>query len=231
MQTALAQKEYLAEATMRGLARAFTEFEARLERAPIVQKLNRRAFRIEDYRALLLNLRQQVIDGGAWIARAASGVSPAHFDLRSHFMRHAVAEHRDFRMLEENFVAVGGNRAEIENGEKNIGSEALSAFMFHRASQPDAFDLLGAMFIIEGLGQRKALEWGEAIRAQLGLEEHQVSFLLYHAGNDGDHLDEFERWIRAVAVDETISARIVKTARTVGRLYALQLEEIDDGRR
>lgn len=224
----IAANTALVEQTMRRLAVAWTEFESRLERAPIIEKLNRGALRVEDYRAYLRNIRQQVVDGGCWIARAASNIGPRYFDLRSHFLRHSVTEHRDFKMLEANYVAVGGALDEIQSAEKNIGSEALSAFMFHRASQPDPVDLLGAMFMIEGLGTRKAREWGEAIRDQLALEDDQVSFLLYHADHDDDHLGEFEQWLGMVATDELISARIVKTARIVGRLYALQLEEIDN---
>ncbi len=214
------------QSTLRGLATAWTDFEGRLERVPIIEKLNRGRLRIEDYQAFLRNLRQQVVDGGCWIARAASNVSVDYFELRSRFMRHSVTEHRDFRMLEENYVAVGGRLEDIQAAPKNIGSEALSAWMFHRASQPNPFDLLGSMFIIEGLGSRKAKEWGEAIRDQLDLSADQVSFLLYHSENDDDHLAEFEEWIELVAHTEQARA-ITKTARVTARLYALQLEEID----
>jgi 3-oxoacyl-[acyl-carrier-protein] synthase-3 len=217
----------LVEKTMRGLALAWSDFGSRLERVPVIEKLNRGALRIEDYRSLLCNLRQQVVDGACWIARAASNIGPDHFELRSRFMRHAVTEHRDFRMLEENYVSVGGRLEDIRGAGKNIGSEAFSAFMFHRASQPEPLDLLGAMFMIEGLGTRRAREWGEAIRDQLGLKDEQVSFLLYHADNDDDHLSDFRQWLGATVHDEALSARIVKTARVVGRLYALQLEELD----
>ncbi len=212
--------------TMRGLAIVWTDFEARLDRVPIIDKLNRGALRLDDYKALLINLRQQVVDGGCWIARAASNIDVAHFGLRSLFMRHSTTEHRDFRMLEENYAAVGGELATIRDGEKNIGSEALSAWMFHRASQPNPFDLLGAMFIIEGLGALKAADWAEAIRQQLELSADQVSFLAYHGANDDDHLAEFQEWV-AEAADHPNARRIVKTARVTARLYLLQLEELD----
>lgn len=217
------------EQTMRGLLLAWGMFEKRLDKAPIIQKLNRGTLTIEDYQNLLKNLRQQVIDGGAWIARAASSIDPReHSELRSHFMRHAVTEHRDFKMLEANYVASGGKLEDIQQAEKNLGSEAFSAYMFHRASQPNPFDLLGAMFIIEGLGQRKAREWGEAIQQQLNIGEDAVSFLLYHADHDDDHLDDFEDWVAQTATSEAASNAICRTARMVGRLYALQLEEIDN---
>ncbi|MCA8909858.1 MAG: iron-containing redox enzyme family protein [Rhodospirillaceae bacterium] len=214
------------EDTLRGLAIVWTDFETRLDQVPIIDKLHRGAFRLEDYKALLANLRQQVIDGGCWIARAASQIDVAHFDLRSQFLRHSITEHRDFRMLEDNYASVGGDVAAIRSGEKNIGSEALSAFMFHRASRPNPFDLLGAMFIIEGLGSLKASGWAEMIREQLGLAPDQVSFLAYHGANDEDHLAEFADWLHQAA-DHPNAKGIVKTARVVARLYLLQLEELD----
>jgi hypothetical protein len=219
--------EAFVQGAMRGLALAWTGFEARLERVPLIEKLNRGTLRLEDYRTLLRNLRQQVVDGGCWIARAASNVGVEYFELRSRFMRHAVTEHRDFRLLEENYVAAGGRLEDIQKAEKNLGSEAFSAWMFHRASRPDPFDLLGALFIIEGLGSRKAREWGIAIRDQLGLGDEQVSFLLYHGENDSDHLAEFEEWV-AAAAEAPAAREIVKTARVTARLYALQLEEVDN---
>ena len=216
----------LVTATMRGLAIAWTEFETALDQVPIIDRLNRGAFRPEDYRSLLFNLRQQVVDGGCWIARAASQIDVAYFDLRSAFLGHAGTEHRDFRMLEANYVSVGGDLQAIRSGQKNIGSEALSAWMFHRASQPNPLDLLGAMFIIEGLGSLKASAWAEAIRAQLGLGEDQVSFLAYHGAHDDDHLAAFRDWV-AIAAPHPSAANIVKTARVTARLYRLQLEELD----
>lgn len=130
-------------------------------------------------------------------------------------------------MLEQNYVSLGGALEEIQHGEKNIGTEALNAFMFHRASQPNPFDLLGAMFIIEGLGQNKAGEWGRAIQDQLGLQDEQVNFLLYHADHDDGHMEEFEEALKSGILDiPGMGASIVKTAKVVARLYLLQIEEI-----
>src|ERR1700742_1042270 len=39
---------------------AFTEFDGRLETTPLIRKLTRGRFALEDYRAFLINLRQQV---------------------------------------------------------------------------------------------------------------------------------------------------------------------------
>ena len=221
--------ELLTQSVMRRLALVWIDFEGRLEQVPIIKRLYAGRFTVEDYRALLIDLRQQVVDGGCWIARAASHIDAEHIDLRSRFMRHAVTEHRDFQMLEANFVSVGGAAEEIRDARKNIGSEALSAYMFHRASQPNPFDLLGAMFIIEGLGSRKATEWGAAIRDSLQLSDDQVSFLLYHGEEDDDHLADFETWVRRVVATAGEGDALVRTAEVVARLYAMQLEEVGHG--
>ena len=42
------------------------------------------------------------------MSRAASNIGEDHLELRSTLMRHAVTEHRDFRLLEADFVAAGG---------------------------------------------------------------------------------------------------------------------------
>lgn len=227
MTAVTADNRALVEATNRGLAQAWIEFESALANVPIVSRLLAGKLRIEDYRRLLFNLRQQVVEGSRWISRAAASLGPRHEELRSLFVRHAVAEHRDYRLLEDNYIAAGGDAADIRAGVKNIGSEALSAFMYHSAAQPDPIGLLGAMYVIEGLGEKLARPWSHAIREQLDLEEEAVSFLAYHGEHDGDHLDMFDRALTLAVTDRATADAIVRHARIVARLYRLQLEEID----
>jgi heme oxygenase-like protein len=211
---------------LRKLAVVWTEFEALLQATPLIRKLSRGRFELADYQAFLRNLRQQVKDGSLWMSRAASSIDESHLELRSTLMKHAVTEHRDFRMLEADYVASGGALADIQDAEKNIGSEALSAFIFHEASRPNPFGLLGAMFIIEGLGSIKAAEWGRLAQSRLGLPEDAFKFLLYHGENDAEHMQEFEDMLRLVLLDEAVATRIVTCAKVTARLYALQIEEI-----
>ena len=222
------ERNALTEATQRGLARAWIEFESALVQVPLISRMLGHRLRLEDYQRLLVNLRQQVVEGSRWISRAASNLGPEQEELRSLFVRHAVAEHRDYRLLEENYVATGGTIEEIRSAPKNIGSEALSAFMYQAASRADPVGLLGAMFVIEGLGERLAGPWSEAIKAQLGLGDEAVSFLAYHGANDGDHLDMFDHALALAVTDARTGDEIVRHARIVARLYRLQLEEIDN---
>ncbi|HEX6096883.1 MAG TPA: iron-containing redox enzyme family protein [Thermoanaerobaculia bacterium] len=216
----------ITESLVRQLTRVWIEFEDSLRTVPVVQQIERGTLTAASYRTLLLQMRQQVVEGSRWIARAASNVTAEFFPQRSMFLQHAVAEHRDFQLLENDFVAMGGTLDQIQSAEKNIGSEALSAWMFHRASQPNPFDLLGAMFIIEGLGARKASRWAQAIKKALGLRDRGVSFLTHHGTADDDHVSKLETLLASEVITAEVAARIVKTARVTARLYRLQLEEI-----
>lgn len=210
---------------IRELALVWLEFERQIRTIPIVRKLHRGEFTLQDYQALLKNLRPQVVEGARWIARAASNM--IDFRLRSTFIGHAQDEHRDYQMLERNYVSVGGKLEDITNAQKNIGSEALSAFIFHQASRENPVDLIGSMFIIEGLGNQLAGQWASQIKQTLKLSDEQVSFLAYHSANDESHLGKIESLINAEWMTQEIAERIVKTAKITARLYLLQLEEID----
>lgn len=213
---------------VRQLTSVWVDFESSLRQVPVVQKIYNGSLSLEEYKLLLVNLRQQVIDGSQWIARAASNITIEYFDIRSAFITHSRDEHRDYQILEKNYLACGGTYEELRQGEKNIGSEALSAFMFHKASAPNPFDLLGGMFIIEGLGNRLAGKWGRAIQEQLQLQDDQVSFFIYHETSDANdnHFERFEKAIQSDLLQEAIAARIVKTAKITARLYAMQFQEL-----
>ncbi|RKP57321.1 StlD/DarB family beta-ketosynthase [Cohnella endophytica] len=218
----------LQEWLVRQLVQVWLDFENRLNHVPLIEKLNRGRFTLEDYKRLLFNLRQQVVDGSQWIARAASNISIDRIDLRSAFIAHASDEHKDYQILERDYLAIGGTKERIQSGSKNIGSEALSAYMFQRASRENPFDLLGAMWIIEGLGCRMARHWGELIRDQLRLPDEKVSFLLYHSESDVNHFERLEKGIRSEMLTEEIARSVVKTAKVTARLYLLQLEELEN---
>lgn len=215
------------QALMRELMLVWLAFERRLAQVPIVERIEGGRVTREDYLRLLRNLRAQVVDGARWIARAASSFDADHLEIRSAVIGHAQEEHRDYALLEADYAALGGDPEEIRRAPRNVGTEALTAYMFHQASQPNPVAMLGAMFVIEGLGQRKAPAWAERIREALGTGPETTRFLGYHGANDERHLEK----LRALAGDGAVTAAtlpgIVKTAKVVARLYALQLEELD----
>jgi hypothetical protein len=209
------------------LADVWIELEERLAYVPVLSRLAEGTVTVDDYQRLLYNLRQQVVDGSPWISRAASNFDIDHFELRSAAIRHAEEEHRDYLMIERDYVAIGGSLDELRSGRKNVGSEALSAYMFHYADRPNPVGLLGAMFIIEGLGAKRASGWAARFQEVLGLADNQVHFMQYHQEADGEHTGNLEAILTSGIIDDTAADEIVRCAQVVARLYALQLEELD----
>ncbi len=216
----------VSEWLIRQLAQIWIEFESDLLKVPIVKKIHDGTLTLADYKKLLIDLRQQVIDGSQWISRAASNIDIDLFELRSAFIVHTAAEHKDYQMLERNFVSLGEDLETILNGEKNIGSVALTSFMFQQASKNNPIDLLGAMFIIEGIGKRLAAYWGGMMQEQLGLRDDQVSFFTYHGVADENHFHNLEKALNHPKMNMDIAKKIAKTAKVTARLYRMQLQEI-----
>ena len=121
---------------------------------------------------------------------------------------------------------MGGQVEDIRSGTKNVGSTALSEFILGRASRENPFDLIGAMFIIEGLGRRVASRWAMMIRDQLELDENQVSFLMYHSESDDIHFERLDQAVQSGILTPEVVDEVVKTAKVTARLYRLQLEEL-----
>jgi hypothetical protein len=217
----------LGQAALRRLLRAWFDFERQLARVPVIARLDAGTFHRDDYLRLLANLRQQVIEGSRWISRAASSFDRDHADVRSVIIGHAHDEHRDYEILEQDYVTAGGELAVIRSRARNPGSEALHGYLMHRASQPNPAGLLGAMWIIEGLGQKMASEWAGRIEQLTGCGTGATRFLRYHGTNDDAHLDRLYGLLDRLCSSGAVADDILRTAVVVGRLYAMQLEEVD----
>lgn len=215
------------EDVMRNLLIVWTDFESRLNTVPVLQKLSNKRFTLDDYKQLLINHRQQVVEGSRWIARAASSITSDYLEQRSSFLSHSLTEHRDYEMLENQYIEIGGTLEEIRSAPKNIGTEIFHTYMFAQASKENPFNLLGSMFIIEGLGQRKAKSWGIEIKDQLGLTDSAVQFYVYHGDNDPEHMEEFNRTLNSGILEiENMGEDIIKTAKITALLYEMQLREL-----
>jgi len=217
----------LGQATLRRLMRAWFEFERRMARVPIIQRLDNATFTREDYQRLLLNLRPQVVEGSRWISRCASSFDRDRADIRSVIIGHAHDEHRDYEVLEQDYVASGGSLDTIRARQRNPGSEALHCYLMYRAGETNPVGLLGAMWIIEGLGEKMANNWAARIEELTGVGENCTRFLRYHGSNDDSHMDKLYGLIDRVCTSDEVADDILRTAAVVSRLYALQLEEID----
>lgn len=210
------------------LLKVWLDFDLAITKVPIVRRLEQGRLSIEDYQNLLVNMRQQVIEGSRWISRSASSFDRHYSDVRASVIKHAHEEHKDYMLLEADYVATGGERSVIESHNKNLGSEALHGFLMYRASQPNPVDLIGAMWIIEGLGNKMAMKWAKLINDQLSFDSKATTFMEYHGENDENHLRELYQLVDRLATSDENVADIVRTAKVVAKLYELQLEEVDN---
>jgi hypothetical protein len=96
---ALDGRDELTRTLVLELALVWAEFE-RMLRSHAVISASGGTITVQDYKRLLVNLRQQVMEGARWIARAASNVSIDWFPMRSAFLLHAADEHKDYQMIE-----------------------------------------------------------------------------------------------------------------------------------
>ena len=216
-----------ADAMFDRLADVWIAMDARLAEVRVLKRLDEGSVTLDDYKRLLHNLRQQVVVGSLWISRAASNFDVEHFELRTAAIRHAEEEHRDYLMIERDYVAVGGSLDDLRARRKNVGSEALSGYMFTYADRPNPVGLLGAMFIIEGLGARRAAGWAARFQEVLGLADSQVRFMTYHQEADAQHTGGLESILSSGMLTEEDADEVVRCAQVVARLYTLQLEELD----
>ena len=213
------------ERLVRQLARVWIDFETRLHQVPDRRQAGDRALHARRLPAAPAEpapagRRGRALDRAR---RLADGRRP--LPAAQPFITHAREEHRDFEMLERNYVSVGGDLADIRGAAKNVGSEALSAWMFHRASQENPFDLLGAMFIIEGLGAQLAARWGALSRSSSASPTTRCVPALPRRQRR-PALRQLEQALGSGVLDDRMVDRIVKTAKVTARLYRLQLEEL-----
>jgi 3-oxoacyl-[acyl-carrier-protein] synthase-3 len=191
---------------LRELALVWHDYRSRVWQTPLVGKILDGSVGKPDYVNWMEQWVPQVRQGSLWMRKAADHLTPKYAVLRDTVHHHADDEQLDY----------------------NPGGEALNAYLHARAAQPDALGLLGAMYIIEGTGQRIVPALLPLLRQRLGWLGRSFNFLAYHGENDVAHL---QRWLAAVETALAIGGRdiaddIVDDARHVATLYARQLEMI-----
>lgn len=213
---------------LRELALVWHDYRSRVWHTPLVGKILDGSVGKSDYVAWMEQWVPQVRQGSLWMRKAADHLTPKYAVLRDTVHHHADDEQFDYNVLFEDYRNAGGKVASLDELKRNPGGEALNAYLHARAAQPDALGLLGAMYIIEGTGQRIVPALLPLLRQRLGWLGRSFNFLAYHGENDVAHL---QRWLAAVETalaigGRDIAADIVDDARHTAALYARQLEMI-----
>jgi 3-oxoacyl-[acyl-carrier-protein] synthase III len=212
------------------LASVWHDYQSRLRRTPLLRKLTLGTFQRADYLAWMSAWIPQVRYGSHWMRRAAEQIRAPFEALIPLVSAHAGDEQDDYAILFEDYKSAGGSAQSDDVLCRNPGGEALNAYMFALAAQANPVALLGAIYIIEGTGQRVIPQLLPSMQRQLDLPKSSFRFLAYHGESDQAHL---ARWLRALEIvlahdpDARHAAAILDTARATTELYLLQFRGIE----
>ncbi|WP_260986183.1 beta-ketoacyl-ACP synthase III [Bordetella genomosp. 13] len=212
------------------LASIWHDYRSRVWRTPMVRSLREGRFGTDDYLNWMSQWVPQVREGSKWMREGAASLSGRYAALAALIGTHAGEEQNDFKILFQDYRNAGGRVEDIDQLRRNPGGEALNAYLHGLAARTDPIGLLGAIYIIEGTGQRIVPALLPLLKAALPLPANAFKFLEYHGHNDEHHL---ARWLAAVEmvllVEEPGAARrIVDTARRTAMLYLMQFEHITE---
>ncbi|GAB2523582.1 3-oxoacyl-[acyl-carrier-protein] synthase III C-terminal domain-containing protein [Lysobacter humi (ex Lee et al. 2017)] len=217
------------------LATIWHDYRSRVWRTPMIRALREGRFTASDYRAWMRDWIPQVREGSKWMREGAASVSAPYEALAALIETHAGDEQDDFRILFDDYRRAGGEVDDIDLLRRNPGGEALNSYLHAMAARPNPVGLLGAIYVIEGTGQRIIPALLPLMKAALDLPPDAYRFLDYHGANDEHHL---LRWLRGVeivlehdgeAVPGPGARAIVETARRTAELYLMQFEHLEVG--
>jgi 3-oxoacyl-[acyl-carrier-protein] synthase-3 len=215
------------------LAGIWHDYRSRVWRTPLLRQLRERRFATTDYLNWMAQWVPQVREGSKWMREGAASLTGPYQALAALIGTHAGEEQDDFKILYRDYRGAGG-QDDIDALRRNPGGEALNAYLHALAATSNPLGLLGAIYIIEGTGQRIVPALLPLLKASLDLPPDVFRFLEYHGHNDENHLN---RWLAAVeivmALDERgdTARQILDTARSTAALYLMQFQYVTEARR
>lgn len=208
------------------LASLWQDYRSQVWRTPVIHQLVEGRFSKDAYRNWTAQWIPQVREGTKWMREAAQSLDGPYAALAGIIQTHATDEQNDFNILYQDYLAAGGTLA-LNDLVRNPGGQALNAYLHGLAQTPNPVGLLGAIYIIEGTGQRIVPALLPLLRRQVDLPPQAFRFLEYHGANDEHHLT---RWLSAVemvlTIDPSVAAKIFATAKRTAQLYIMQFEHI-----
>lgn len=216
------------------LASVWHGYRSRAWRTPVIRRLREGGFSRGDYLRWMQHWIPQVREGSKWMREGAASVRPPYEALSTLIETHAGDEQDDYAILFDDYRKAGGEIGDIDALRRNPGGEALSAYLHALAATANPLGLLGAIYIIEGTGQRIIPALLPLMKACLlggadPVPADAFRFLEYHGANDEHHL---LRWLRAVEIvlehdaDGSGVRAIIDTARRTAKLYLMQFEHV-----
>lgn len=211
------------------LASIWQDYRSNVWRTPLLRRIRTRQLQSGDYVRWMSHWIPQVREGSLWMREGAASLTGDYATLASLIDLHAGEEQNDFKILHSDYLKAGGTETDIGKLRRNPGGEALNAYLHGLAATPNPIGLLGAIYIIEGTGQRIVPSLLPLLRAALPLPPEAFRFLEYHGANDEHHL---ERWLMAVQMaldldrEGTAQQAILQTARHTAAMYLMQFQHV-----
>lgn len=211
------------------LASIWQDYRSNVWRTPLLRRIRTRQLQTQDYVRWMSHWIPQVREGSLWMREGAASLTGDYATLASLIDLHAGEEQNDFKILHSDYLTTGGTETDISKLRRNPGGEALNAYLHNLAATPNPIGLLGAIYIIEGTGQRIVPSLLPLLRAALPLPPEAFRFLEYHGANDENHL---ERWLMAVQMaldldsEGTAQQAILQTARNTAAMYLMQFQHV-----
>ena len=211
------------------LASIWQDYRSNVWRTPLLRRIRTRQLQTQDYVRWMSHWIPQVREGSLWMREGAASLTGDYATLASLIDLHAGEEQNDFKILHSDYLTAGGTETDIAKLRRNPGGEALNAYLHNLAATPNPIGLLGAIYIIEGTGQRIVPSLLPLLRAALPLPPEAFRFLEYHGANDENHL---ERWLMAVQMaldldsEGTAQQAILQTARNTAAMYLMQFQHV-----
>ncbi|QOW20532.1 3-oxoacyl-ACP synthase [Lysobacter ciconiae] len=212
------------------LAGVWHDYRSRVWRTPVVRRLREGAWTRDDYLGWMSDWIPQVREGSLWMREGAASVTAPFQPLAALIETHAGEEQDDFEILFSDYGKAGGPVADINRLKRNPGGEALNAYLHALAATQNPIGLLGAIYIIEGTGQRIIPALLPLMKATLkDVPRDAFRFLEYHGENDEHHL---LRWLRAVEIalehdsDGQLATDILDTAKRTAEMYLMQFQHV-----
>ena len=211
------------------LASIWHDYRSQVWRTPLVRQIRDRRFTRPDYLNWMAQWIPQVREGSLWMREGAASLTGDYAHLAALIGVHAGEEQNDFQILFDDYRKAGGTVSDIAALRRNPGGEALNAYLHGLAATPNPIGLLGAIYIIEGTGQRIVPALLPLLKSALKLPPDVFRFLEYHGHNDEHHLS---RWLVAVEMVMALDTRgdapqkIIDTARHTAALYLMQFHGV-----
>ncbi|BEP35372.1 beta-ketoacyl-ACP synthase III [Variovorax sp. V59] len=219
------------------LAGIWHDYRSRAWRTPLIRQIRERRLTLPDYLNWMEQWVPQVREGSRWMREGAASLTGPYQALAALIDVHAGEEQDDFNILFSDYRKAGGTVVRIDDLRRNPGGEALNAYLHGLAATRNPIGLLGAIYIIEGTGQRIVPALLPLIKAGLKLPPDAFRFLEYHGHNDENHLN---RWLAAVEMVMAVEGgegaegrgraarQIIDTARHTAALYLMQFQHITE---